>query len=196
VTGDAVYPDVALLVPELTLSLPHDETLYTGLDAVSHALESLWNRNRTSVSEAHAVQALRLAVHALPRVLAVPSDLSARRQMQQASLLAGMAISHTRTAIAHAISYPLTSHFGVPHGLACSFSLPRIIEAYLGESEVAHIHTLLRQVGDMLSSFGLHERLARYASRDQIAGVKSEMYQPGRADNFVGTLDLDTFLAD
>jgi alcohol dehydrogenase len=195
ISGDALYPHTALLVPELTLSLPPEETLYSGLDAVSHALESLWNRNRTTLSEAHAVQALRLALDALPAVLAAPTDLAARSRMQQASLLAGMAISRTRTAIAHAISYPLTSHFGVPHGLACSFTLPRILEAYLAENEEPDHRPLLLRVGGMLDRLDLRARLGEYAARADIDALRGEMFQPGRADNYVGFADLDRFLA-
>ena len=113
VVGDKVFPEIALIDPELTLNLPEKETLYTGLDAVSHALESLWNINRMPVSQGFAVKALELAEAALPQVLATPQNINARASMQQASVLAGLAISQTRTAIAHSISFhsPVTLAF-------------------------------------------------------------------------------------
>src|SRR5690606_20309422 len=77
ITGDLIFPDTAVLDPELTLSLPEKETLYPGLDAISHALESLWNVNRTPVTAGFAIQALELAVEALPTVLGNPADLGA-----------------------------------------------------------------------------------------------------------------------
>ena len=78
VAGATLFPRYALLDPELTLTLPEDVTLHTGLDAVSHALESLWNRNRTGISEAHALQALRLANTALPGIVGEPQNLVLR----------------------------------------------------------------------------------------------------------------------
>ncbi|KIQ97621.1 phosphonoacetaldehyde reductase [Lysobacter sp. A03] len=196
IAGSDVYPRVAVVDPELTLSLPPQETLYTALDAISHALESLWNRNRTPLSESFATRALSGAVVALPAVLARPQDLEARVSMQQASLLAGMAISQTRTAIAHSISYALTSHFGVPHGLACSFTLPNIIAKYLDErNEDPVLASLMRDVRLMLVGLELDSRLQQYASLAQIESLKGEMVQPGRADNYVGRIDnLEDFI--
>jgi len=190
IAGNDVYPRVAVVDPELTLSLPPQETLYTALDAVSHALESLWNRNRTPLSEAFSTRALSGAVVALPAVLARPRDLEARASMQQASLLAGMAISQTRTAIAHSISYALTSHFGVPHGLACSFTLSNIITDYLDQyKESAELESLMREVRQMLLDLDLDSHIQRYAGKSQINALKGEMLQPGRADNYIGRVD-------
>lgn len=195
VAGDAVYPTVALLEPALTVSLPEHETLHTALDAISHALESLWNKHRSPVSELLAAQALRLALRALPVVMASPTDMPARAAMQQASVLAGMAISQTRTAIAHAISYPLTSHFGVPHGLACSFTLPKILVSHLAQNKEPDLRQLLLDVGEMLEGFRLEERLAEYADVGAINALRNEMFQPGRTDNFVCEPDLENFLS-
>ena len=58
-------------------------------------------------------------------------DTVERDQMAEASLLAGLAISHTRTALCHSISYPLTAHFGIPHGLACAFTMPAVCKLNL-----------------------------------------------------------------
>lgn len=189
IAGDDVYPKAAIVDPELTLSLPVKESLYTALDAVSHSLESLWNRNRTPLSEGFSARALSDAVTALPAVLESPRDIEARTRMQQASLMAGMAISQTRTAIAHSISYALTSHFGVPHGLACSFTLPNIIEKYLREHrEKPELVTLMRDARRMLLELDLGSHLGGYASQGQIESLKGEMLQPGRADNYVGQI--------
>lgn len=198
VTGDLIYPDLALLDPELTLTLPYEETLYTGLDAISHALESLWNKNRTPVSEVWAFQALTLANDALPKVLATPNDAAARENMQQASVLAGLAISQTRTAIAHSISYPLTSHFGVPHGLACSFTLPYLIIQNMecfGETR----KQLLLTTQSFLEELKLWKTIQQYASGDQILSIKNLTLHPDRAANYTGAqqdIDLKEILGD
>lgn len=186
VTGDLIYPNLALLDPELTLTLPYEETLYTGLDAISHALESLWNKNRTPISEAWAFQALYLANDALPRVLEYPEDTDAREKMQQASVLAGLAISQTRTAIAHSISYPLTSQFSVPHGLACSFTLPDICRDYLQKQNILIIESqIIQTTTNLLISLDLREKLGHYLSNEDLHRL-SESIKPkeDRASNF------------
>ena len=183
--GPHMYPTSALLDASLTLSLPPEETLHTGLDAISHALESLWNHHRTPVSSIFAMRALSLAVDALPGALEAPGDIVRRRQMQEASLLAGLAISQTRTAIAHAVSYPLTSHFGVPHGLACSFTLPILLEANLPHliSDGLDERVLLRVLA-LLQRFDLGERLSKYAQPEAVLALQGSMTTKGRSENY------------
>ena len=196
VTGPAVHPKIALLDPELTLTLPPKETLFTALDAISHALESLWNKNRTIVSEAYAARALSAAVWALPRILEHPDDLDARTTMQQSSLLAGLAISQTRTAIAHSISYPLTSRYNVPHGLACSFSLTNLISLYLEQNPENEFQDLMIAAHKLLAGLELFKMIDSYASQEQILSLQNEMFTPGRADNFDGEItDLNGLIS-
>lgn len=187
--GDLLYPHTAVLDPELILTLPPDETVHTALDSISHALESLWNKNRTPMSELCAFRALELATRALPRVLDRPDDPDARGRMQQVSLLAGLAISQTRTAIAHSVSYPLTSRYGVPHGLACSFTLPAILRANADRlADDARGAATLAAVLLLLEGLRLPERLARYLSAEQVLALQSEMAAKGRIENFRGRL--------
>uniref|UniRef100_UPI004047FE9E phosphonoacetaldehyde reductase n=1 Tax=Shewanella baltica TaxID=62322 RepID=UPI004047FE9E len=184
-SGPAVYPDVALLDANLTLSLPADETLYSGLDALSHSLESLWNKHRTPISEAYAQQAIALLARHFSTALISPSDLAARQAMQTASLLAGLAISTTRTAIAHAISYPLTSHYAVPHGLACSFTLPALLEMVQASQELLHLSHTLRQAQNLLQKLPLDQALQAKVKFSQIYSRTNEMFHPERAGNFI-----------
>lgn len=162
--GDFVYPDVALLDVSLTLTLGEDDTLFPALDAISHALESLWNKNSTPVSRALAFQALALSDKALPVVIKEPDNLKARENLQSASLLAGLAISHTRTAIAHSLSYPLTAHFLVPHGLACSFGLSQILKENINCLQTNEAEKIiLENIFELLIKFKLAERLKIYS---------------------------------
>jgi alcohol dehydrogenase len=186
-SGPLMFPDLAILDASLTLTLFEEETLFPGLDSVSHALESLWNRHCTPVSRALALQSLALVLRALPSVLVEPLSITYRRDLQAASLLAGMAISQTRTALAHSISYPVTTHFGVPHGLACSFTLPALLELNLETMATSAIeHQLLSSVLSMLKGFGLSERVRSYFVPDSLESLHDEMITPGRSDNYNG----------
>lgn len=130
------WPQAAIIDAELMLSLPAAATLAAGLDALSHALESIWNVHRNPVSMALAVQSARHTIATLPALMQNLSDLQLRAEMAQAALLAGLAFSNTRTALAHSLSYAITLQQGVPHGIACSFSLPLVLEMALGADPV------------------------------------------------------------
>jgi alcohol dehydrogenase len=161
--GEFVYPDVALLDGTLTLTLGEEDTLYPALDAMSHALESLWNKNCTPVSRAFAFQALALSKEALPLAMNEPNNLLARCDLQNASVLAGMAISQTHTAIAHAMSYPLTTHFGVPHGLACSYGLSSILQENIKSISLNKTeYDTLMDVHNFLVSIDISKYLKNY----------------------------------
>lgn len=184
--GDFMYPKMAILVPQFTLTMPAHVTLHTALDTVSHSLETLWNKQSTLVSKAYAEMALRLTMQALTPTLAQPTILEHREKLQLASLWAGMAISINRTAIAHAISYPLTSKLGVPHGLACSFTLPALIELVQRKHALdSYYSELLEQLHKLLLQLPLYQELLRYTNWADIYKLLPEMFTPGRADNFI-----------
>ncbi|MEE8188176.1 MAG: iron-containing alcohol dehydrogenase PsrA [Kiloniellales bacterium] len=127
-----LYPEKAVVDPELHLGLPRALTISTGLDALSHALESLWNVNANPVSRALAVSAARDILDSLPKVVEDPGNIDLRTRVARAALMAGLAFSNTKTALAHALSYAITLRHGVPHGIACSFSLPLVMRAAIG----------------------------------------------------------------
>lgn len=124
-----LYPKAAIVHAPFTVQLPYSVTLSTGLDALSHAFESLWNVNRNPVSATFAVTAAKRILTCLPKLLKDLNNLKLRTQMQEAALLAGMAFSNTKTSIAHNISYAITLEKGTVHGIACSFTLPTIMRA-------------------------------------------------------------------
>ncbi len=190
--GDCVYPDIAWLDPSLTLTLGEEDTLYPALDTISHALESLWNKNATPISRAHAFQSLSLSSFALPRLQNEPKCLDSRKNLQIASLLAGLAISETRTAVAHSVSYPLTSKFGVPHGLACSFTLVYIL------SQVRHKISknpleiqILENVLSLLQSLKIGQMLKSYGNNVEMELAINEGGNSDRLGNFFIEIDND-----
>lgn len=195
VTGDDLYSAFAILDPELTLGLPEEVTISSGLDAVSHALESAWNKAASPVTLSFVAKSLQFSLKALPKLKQQPKDLGARAEMMQASLLAGLAISQTRTALAHSISYPLTTTFELPHGFACSFTLPPLL-VYNAEADDGRLEHLARSVGysdiasfrkgldKLFQEVGFPEFFARYIpDRDAAMALTDRMIKPGRADN-------------
>ena len=126
VDGIDVFPTRAIVDPSLTRTVPRDITISTGMDVISHSLESIWNIDASPLSVFFATRSLRLAMESLERA-ANAGGLGSRAKMSEASLLAGMAISQTRTAMAHSMSYPMTLDLGLNHGVACSLMLPGLL---------------------------------------------------------------------
>lgn len=127
-----LFAETAIYDGALTLSLSREVTIQTGLDTLSHALESVWNKNASEVTVRHAVQSIKLVMACLPQLADDLSNLDYRHQMMRACMYAGLAFSNTQTAIAHSMSYYITANKGVPHGIACSFTLPAIARAISG----------------------------------------------------------------
>ncbi|MDE7316689.1 MAG: iron-containing alcohol dehydrogenase [Helicobacter sp.] len=122
-----LFPHTAFYVPELTLSLPLLPSVHSALDSLSHAFESVWNKNANPIATMHALESIRLTLENLPILAQNLHDIHARTMQMRASMHAALAFCSTQTALAHAISYPLTMHLGLPHGLACSFTLPLLL---------------------------------------------------------------------
>ncbi len=118
---------IALLDPVLTLTQPARVTALTGIDAVSHALESYVSRRRNPLSICYSRQSWQLLGIGFPRVLSEPTDLEARGQMQLGAFFAGLAIETSMLGAAHALANPLTALFEVTHGHAVGLMLPHVI---------------------------------------------------------------------
>ena len=118
---------VALLDPELTLSQPRRVTACTGVDAITHAVETAVTRKRTDWSRILSRESFVLALQAFPRVLAVSEAIEPRAHMQLGAALAGMAIENSMLGAAHAAANPLTAHFDIVHGQAVGLMLPHVM---------------------------------------------------------------------
>lgn len=193
----ALYPEAALVDPELMLGKPRELTISTGLDALSHALESLWNVNANPVSAAFAVQAAQEVLATLPLLARDLPNLELRTRMARASLFAGLAFSNTKTAIAHSISYPITLRHNVPHGIACSFTLPLVIRSVSGQSDLCDDSLRqifgkgLDQASDRLAAFldslGVTTLPADYGvGPDEWMQIVKDAVGGERGQNFIG----------
>jgi len=191
------WAEAALVDPALTVSLPVGATLAAGLDALSHALESIWNVNANPVSDTHAVTAARAVLATLPVLIADLGNLELRRRMSLAALQAGLAFSNTKTALAHSISYDMTLRHGLPHGIACSFTLPLVLSRALGAD--AGRDAVLARIFDgaladaparltaFLEGLGVSTRFETYGvSEAQAAGMIEAALDGVRGRNFIG----------
>ena len=197
-----LYPEHAVIVPALTYGLPYDQSLFPALDALSHSMESVWNRNATPESDALATRSITTLARALgddyARRFAEPA---VRKAVQDASVDAGLAISSTRTAIAHSISYPLTALLGMPHGLACSFTLPEVLKLNAGHAP-ARVALVVKALGAtdadaaasklyaLYAALGVPVRLKTYLkTRAQARALDCGFIAPGRAENNAAPVD-------
>lgn len=188
--GDFVYPDIAFYDTKLTLTLNHSNTLYPSLDAMSHALESLWNKNSSFLTRNFAFQSLRKLNNNLILCLNNLHSIDYRKELQEASFLSGLAISQTRTAIAHAISYPFTSYFGVPHGLACSFSLFTILNHEIKNLSLDdNEYCILKDTLDLLNDLELPQKMKMYLKKGEKEVAFSKIANKERMGNYIGDSD-------
>ena len=128
-----LFSEIALYDPTLTLSVPKDITIQTGLDTLSHALESIWNKNANPITLNYAIKSSKLIVENLVNLSNDLDNLEYRENIMIACMYAGLAFSNTQTAIAHGMSYYITAHKNIDHGIACSFTLPMLIDNVIGK---------------------------------------------------------------
>ena len=124
IRGDSLYPKMALVDPELTVSLPKSITASTGIDALTHAIEAYITKNAHALSDALAIEATRLIFGNLRKAVNDGSDIEARSNMCVASTLGGLTFSISGLGMVHAMAEPLGGRYNVPHGVANSVLLP------------------------------------------------------------------------
>lgn len=200
-----LYAETALIDPKLMLGKPRSLTISTGLDALSHALESLWNVNVNPVSANHAVFAARSIIDVLPKLASDLGNLEFRSEMAMGALFAGLAFSNTKTAISHSISYPITLRHGVQHGVACSFSLPMVLRSMSGVSGIcgdslnrifgSDLNEGANVLSNLLEKVGVSANPASYGiGKDEWLELIEDALLGERGKNFLGS--KETLLAE
>ncbi len=122
-----IYPKVAILDPELTLTMPASITAGTGLDALTHAIEALHAMQAEPVADALALHAIRLIARHLPAVVKTPGSIADRGQMLLAATMAGIAFDNAQVGLVHAIAHTVGARHGVHHGTANAIALPHVM---------------------------------------------------------------------
>jgi alcohol dehydrogenase len=133
---------VALLDPVLTVTMPPRVTALTGIDALSHALETYVTTRRNAASLVFSREAWQLLAGNFARVLEHPTNLAARGAMLLGSSYAGLAIENSMLGATHALANPLTAKYGIPHGQAIALLLPHVLR-YNAEAVASEYEELL-----------------------------------------------------
>lgn len=119
--------DIALVDPELTLSLPPTITAATGMDALTHAIEAYVSKNTNIPSQINALKAIELIIQNLEKAVNDSTNIEARSNMMLGSLLAGVAFNSAGLGMVHAIAHPLGAMFKIAHGVANAMALPYVV---------------------------------------------------------------------
>lgn len=125
--GETMVPKVAILDPNLTVSMPGHVTAATGMDALTHAMEAYISKVAQPLTLVHSLTAIRLISNNLIKAIVNPENLTARSNMLLGQLHAGFAFSNASVALVHSMSRPLGAYFGVPHGLGNAILLPEVM---------------------------------------------------------------------
>lgn len=199
-SGPGLYPKMALVDPELTLTCPQNVTAVSGIDVICHALDCLGSAKNNPISDVLAIRAAKLAFENLPVAFETPENRGARKNMSLASVLAGMAFSQTGTTASHAMSYYLTSQFDVPHGEACAFSLDEwfVINAKVNPELHQHAkdigfedaENLSARLNDLKRKIGLRLTLDELEiPRDEVENIAEESLKQANMKNNIAQLD-------
>ncbi|WP_003542231.1 iron-containing alcohol dehydrogenase [Desulfotomaculum nigrificans] len=128
ISSPLIAPNTTILDPVLTLTLPPSLTAFTGMDALTHAIEAYTSVVAQPATDALALKAIELIMNNLRTAVGRGDNLKARENMLQAALLAGAAFNNANLGLCHAIASPLGGYFHVPHGLANAVMLPYVME--------------------------------------------------------------------
>lgn len=199
-----LYPTVAILDGNLTLSLPMGISITTTMDALSHSFESIWNKKANDTSTDFAISAICSILKNSSALKERPAELDIRNNLLRASSVAGLAFSNTTTAAAHSMSYPLTIHYGIPHGIASSISLLPLLEIngkFIKEpidricNNLELTYNELKQTIKEIPQGVVPYTLDKWGiTEDQLPKLAEESFTKGRMDNNIVDLSTDDVL--
>lgn len=141
----SLIPSYAVLDPSLTVKLPPHITAATGMDALTHAVEAFIGRSNTKKTKQWSIDAIKLIFENLYEAYTNGNDITARKNMQKAAYIAGMAFTRAYVGYVHAIAHTLGGFYNTPHGLANAIILPYVLE-YYGRT----VHTSLAKLADLV----------------------------------------------
>lgn len=193
VTHDYLLPDVAIIDPALTISLPPKVTAATGIDALTHAVEAYVSVNANPVTDAFALQAIRLISGSIRTAVADGEDKQARTDMSYGSYLAGLSFFNAGVAGVHALAYPLGGQFHVSHGESNAVLLPYVM-GYIRQSCEKRMKDIVEAMG--FSTAQLSQQEASYKCVEELKRLVADVDIPLTLKGFDIPEDALESLAD
>ena len=187
--NEYLIPDLVYLVPEFSKSLTHDLTLTTTLDALCHAVDCLLNKNSTEQSRDYSKKAISIISKNLTLLLDDLENIELRKETLYASNLSGKAINISRTSLNHSISYPLTNYYGVPHGLACAFSVVTTFEYYKNQISNLDFGRYVNLAVEVIEQLNLSQIYKTKLKQLDVGIITDEALKNSRSENFLFQID-------
>ncbi|UED78597.1 iron-containing alcohol dehydrogenase [Lysinibacillus sp. CD3-6] len=181
VTHDYLLADVAIVDPELTISLPSKVTAATGVDALTHAIEAYVSINANEVTDGLALQAIRLISNSIRTAVHDGKNKQARSDMSYGSYLAGLAFFNAGVAGVHALAYPLGGQYHIAHGDSNAVLLPYVM-GYIRKSCEKRMKDILDAMG--ISSMYLSQEEASYKCVDALQELVNDVNIPSTLKGF------------
>ncbi|MFC5590120.1 iron-containing alcohol dehydrogenase [Sporosarcina soli] len=181
VTHDYLLADVAIVDPALTISLPPKVTAATGIDALTHAVEAYISKNASPVSDALALQAIRLISNSIRTAVSNGNDRQARTDLSYGSYLAGLAFFNAGVAGVHALAYPLGGQFHIAHGDSNAVLLPYVM-GYIRQSCEKRMKDIYDAMG--FSSANLSQEEASYKCVAELERLVGDVNIPSTLKGF------------
>jgi len=128
VLSPLLVPDIAVLDPELTVSLPANTTAFTGMDALTHAIEAFVSVAGSHIADALAIKSMKMTYNNLKTAVFEGKDIKAREEMIVASMMAGFSFNIKGLGLCHQMAHQLSSYCGLPHGMANAILLPHVMK--------------------------------------------------------------------
>ena len=182
INDPVLIPHYAVLDPLLTVNLPKHITSTTGMDALTHAVEAYIGRSNTEETRKYAREAVIIIFKYLYRAYEDGSDIEARKQMQRASYLAGLAFTRAYVGYVHAIAHTLGGFYQVPHGYANAIILPHVLRFY-GDSAAKPLAELANLVG--IGQFGDSDEIKAKLFIEAIEELNRKMNIPKKIEGIV-----------
>lgn len=179
-----LYPEIALLDPVLTLSVPPSVTASTGVDAFCHALESYTSKNASPMSEMFSLEAMELIASSLRTCVHNGDDIVAREAMLLGSLYAGLGLANAGVTAVHSLSYPLGGKYGIPHGMANTVLLPAVMQFNL-PGAIEKLAIVSEVMGEAVEDLSLRE------AADMAVGAVEELIHDCDINDTLETLGVE-----
>jgi len=182
----SMMPNKVILSSSLLDTLRDNNLIFPILDALTHCYDSIWNKNSNEALRSLSFRVARIINKNFFKALNGESNTHAKKKILFSSWAAGQIISRTKTSICHAISYPLTLSYKVPHGLAVSFSLAKLLNKYRKEITFESFHNeVIMDSLFILNNLPFEKLLDNYLTYDELLSLVSHMNEPSRLGNFI-----------